>query len=353
MKICTIFTGGTIGSEFSDNGYISADEGKKYQLIELYQKRYNKNHEFVYRSPYYMLSENLDAKHINLLIREIELALMVGTYDCILVMHGTDTLCYTASALSLLFDDSDIPIILVSADHPLSDERSNGLDNFANAIGFAEYVMAERAKAGDLSKRDQKAHRGVYVSYKNSNIRSATPRIHKGQYVLEQQFMSSAVNSIDDMFYGEFETEGIEGAECGSFRQNPHYKDTFICHTISDLRRRMSKEADEFEGFYLPETCPVLRIFAYPGIIYPPCPADIKYVLIKGYHSGTLCCDEALEDFCARCRMKGITVYIAGLREGESAYESTKKYEELGIKPLFNMTDICAFMFLWFSAGLD
>ena len=339
MKICAIFTGGTIGSEFTENGYISADEEKKYQLIELYQKRYNKDHEFVSHSPYYMLSENLDAKHINLLIREIELALMVGTYDCILVMHGTDTLCYTASALSLLYDDCDIPIILVSADHPLSDERSNGLDNFANAIGFAEYVMTERAK-------DQpKAHRGVYVSYVNSELSGAVPRIHKGQYVLEQQFMSSAVNSIDDMFYGEFEN--------GEFRINPNYRDTFICHTISDLKKRMSKAAGEFEGFYLPENCPVMRVFAYPGIIYPPCFFGIKYVLIKGYHSGTLSCDDALKAFCAQCAMKGITVYIAGLREDESAYESTSVYESLGIKPLFNMTDITAFMFLWFTGELD
>ena len=339
MKICAIFTGGTIGSEFSENGYISADEEKKYRLIGLYQKRYNKDHEFFSRSPYYMLSENLDAKHLNLLIREIELALMVGIYDCILVMHGTDTLCYSASALSLLYEDCDIPIILVSADHPLSDERSNGLDNFANAIEFAEYVMAERAG------KDRVSHHGVYVSYVNSELSGAVPRIHKGQYVLEQQFMSSAVNSIDDMFYGEFKN--------GEFCINPKYRDTFICRTISDLRRRMSGAAGEFEGFYLPEKCPVLRVFAHPGIIYPPCPSGIKYVLINGYHSGTMACDEALRAFCVQCAMKGITVYIAGLREDESAYESTSVYESLGIKPLFNMTDITAFMFLWFTGELD
>ena len=345
MKICAIFTGGTIGSSFTEDGYISADKDQKKSLIELYQKRYGDTHEFTVRTPYYILSENLDAKHLNLLIQEIETTLAIGGYDCVLVMHGTDTLPYTAAALGLLYEKCGVPVILVSADFPLSDERSNGLDNFAAAVRFAE-VMADEKKSG------------VFVAYCN---KEDVPRIHSAQYVLEQQFMSADVRSIDNMYYGSFDCDCNDGSDSVSikkdsrvFRKNPSYNETFLCDTISVMRDRVAKaEGMDFEGFYLPDSCPVLRIFAYPGIKYPTLDAGIKSVLIKGFHSGTVARDEGLETFASQCRMRGISLYIAGLRADESAYESTKIYEELGIKPLNNMTDIGAFMFLWFSAGID
>jgi len=57
-------------------------------------------------------------------------------YDGIIITHGTDTLAYTAAALSFYFNAIKIPILLVSSDYPLDDSKANGLDNFMCAVEF-------------------------------------------------------------------------------------------------------------------------------------------------------------------------------------------------------------------------
>jgi L-asparaginase len=59
---------------------------------------------------------------------------------------------YTAAYLGLKLGLCDIPVVLVSAAYPLSDSRSNGLDNFRGAVDFI------RSGVG----------KGVFVSYRNS-----------------------------------------------------------------------------------------------------------------------------------------------------------------------------------------
>ena len=68
MRILVIFTGGTIGTTIKD-GWADIDNNTKYVLLDSYN---NKGEiEFVTASPYSTLSENLSAKHLNLLQKEI------------------------------------------------------------------------------------------------------------------------------------------------------------------------------------------------------------------------------------------------------------------------------------------
>ena len=67
MKILVIFTGGTIGSKFvGDKIAPSADT--KFALTENFLKNSFKNVSFEYAEPYFILSENLKAEHLNKLI---------------------------------------------------------------------------------------------------------------------------------------------------------------------------------------------------------------------------------------------------------------------------------------------
>ena len=70
MKILVIFTGGTIGSRLN-NMEISPDESAKYLLIEEYRKHYGNEVAFSFLEPYIILSENITAEKINLLIQTI------------------------------------------------------------------------------------------------------------------------------------------------------------------------------------------------------------------------------------------------------------------------------------------
>jgi L-asparaginase len=55
----------------------------------------------------------------------------------VVVLHGTDTMAYTASALSFLLEDIDIPVVLTGAQRPVTDLRSDGRENLVTALAIA------------------------------------------------------------------------------------------------------------------------------------------------------------------------------------------------------------------------
>jgi len=57
--------------------------------------------------------------------------------DAVVVSHGSDTLAWTAAALSYALKGIPRPVVLFGADKALEDEASNGPDNFRDAISFA------------------------------------------------------------------------------------------------------------------------------------------------------------------------------------------------------------------------
>ena len=55
----------------------------------------------------------------------------------VVVLHGTDTMAYTASALSFLLEGIEIPIVLTGAQRPLTELRSDGRENLVAALAIA------------------------------------------------------------------------------------------------------------------------------------------------------------------------------------------------------------------------
>lgn len=58
-------------------------------------------------------------------------------YGGFVVLHGTDTLAYTASALSFMLPQQDKPVILTGSQIPLSQSRNDALDNLLTALLLA------------------------------------------------------------------------------------------------------------------------------------------------------------------------------------------------------------------------
>src|SRR4029453_11802843 len=55
----------------------------------------------------------------------------------VVVLHGTDTMAYTASALSFLLQGIEIPIVLTGAQRPVTELRSDGRENLVTALAIA------------------------------------------------------------------------------------------------------------------------------------------------------------------------------------------------------------------------
>jgi len=137
MKIKIIFTGGTISSRLNENVIsVETENFSKMQLIENFNKASNfADIEFISSQPLNVLSENMSINNLNTLINEIKNT-NFSEIDGIIITHGTDTLGYTANILAILLAGIKIPVVLVSSNYILSDEKSNGNDNFFNAVDF-------------------------------------------------------------------------------------------------------------------------------------------------------------------------------------------------------------------------
>ena len=132
-KILLITTGGTIASIQTENGLVPGIDGNK--LLEYIPNIKNKVDVDIL-SIFDLDSTNIYSKH------HLELAKCIkdnyDKYDGFIICHGTDTMAYTASALSYLIQNSRKPIILTGAQRPInldiSDAKTNLQDSFTYAL---------------------------------------------------------------------------------------------------------------------------------------------------------------------------------------------------------------------------
>lgn len=315
MKILIVFTGGTIGSAVHKN-YIAADKKIPYKLLAEYEKIYGFDFEYDTVQPYTELSENNTGETVFTLISCLKKC-SLQNYDGVIITHGTDTLQYTAAALSYAFGKNVPPVCVVSANYILGDERSNGLTNFRGAVNFI------RQKIG-----------GVWVVYKNSDGENTF--VHNGARLFESQAFSDCFYSAKNSFYGYF-----DGGE--KFFKNENYRE--FHDEISPLIPKKPEASSEF----------ILKISPYVGMTFPQINSEIKYVIMGSYHSGTINTkSENARNFFAELKEKNIPVFLTGTT-GEIVYESAKAFDELNIVSVPDIAPIALYMKLWLAeaAGLD
>jgi L-asparaginase len=75
--------------------------------------------------------------------REVHGALADPAVDGIVVVHGTDTMAYTASALALLLGDVPKPVVLTGAQRPLVEARTDARENLIDAVLVATLAVPE------------------------------------------------------------------------------------------------------------------------------------------------------------------------------------------------------------------
>jgi len=58
-------------------------------------------------------------------------------YDGVVISHGTDTMAYTASAVTFMLPNIDLPVVFTGSQLPLADPLSDGTDNLNTAFAMA------------------------------------------------------------------------------------------------------------------------------------------------------------------------------------------------------------------------
>lgn len=314
-SILFIFTGGTVGST-AVNGFISADPDKPFALLDMYRSRYGIDFDYRTLQPYTELSENNNGAVINSLLNAVIPQARSGGYDGIIVTHGTDTIQYSAAALAYTIAP-DIPIMLLSADRPLEDKLSNGLDNMRAAVEFIKNVKT----------------RGVWVPYRNTV--GGDVYVHFAARLLGTAAFSDMLFSADNSYYGRFDADG-------NFYRNekavmlPDEIEPLNCGDLEAAARKL------------------LFIEPYPGMSYPDI-EGIECIIHKCYHSGTINTKNFYpKDFFQKAAERGTLIFAAGIDGGRS-YESVKAFSGLSVIPIKRIAPIAAYVKAWISlsAGAD
>lgn len=142
-RVCIIYTGGTIGMVKTSAGY-SPDKTYIYAALNEIEGQASPE------LPLFDLIEYdplLDSSNISLnewikIAKDIESK--YDNYDGFVILHGTDTMAYTASALSFMLEGLTKPVILTGSQIPLSEMRNDARDNLITALILAgNYLVPE------------------------------------------------------------------------------------------------------------------------------------------------------------------------------------------------------------------
>lgn len=131
-RILILATGGTIVCSETDSGLKPHYTVEK--LLE-FLKPEAKRHIIKGKTVMNIDSSNMTPR--NWLVIALAIKEEYDSYDGFVITHGTDTMAYTASALSYLLENLNKPVILTGSQYSLIDNRTDGIQNLNDALLFA------------------------------------------------------------------------------------------------------------------------------------------------------------------------------------------------------------------------
>ena len=148
-KILLLTTGGTIASMPGGEGL----EPHRSDVMERELEQLRTYYDITVRDVMCLDSSNIRPEEWELIASAI-FSQRVG-FDGVVVSHGTDTLAYTASAVTFMLPDIDVPVVFTGSQLPLADILSDGPDNLRTA-----FAMAASGKPGVFLAFDRKVMLG-------------------------------------------------------------------------------------------------------------------------------------------------------------------------------------------------
>jgi len=137
------YTGGTIGMKPSDQGYIPAAGFLSETLAQMPEFHRSEMPLFTLHE-YDNLIDSSDMNPSDWQRIADDIAANYDKYDGFIILHGTDTMAYTSSALSFMLENLSKPVIVTGSQIPLAELRSDGQVNLLNALYVAaNYPIAE------------------------------------------------------------------------------------------------------------------------------------------------------------------------------------------------------------------
>lgn len=303
-KICLIATGGTIVSKDSGKGL---EPGITPRELLSYVPELQKIAEIDIKELYRLDSTNINQEHwlgmMECVRREY------GRYDGFVIVHGTDTMAYTAAALCYLIQDSAKPIILTGSQKSVYQRDTDARRNLIDAVCYAA---------------DPRSH-GVYI-------------VFDGRAILGTRARKTRTKS-----YNAFSSINCPEAAL-----------------VQDGRiiRYFEPEIGSWPAFYSSLDSQVLRVRPYPGIS-----AQILQRTMDCYDGLVLECfgtsgipayggfDQAVKEWAASGKTVVITTQVAHEGSDMGVYRVGKDLMDCGILEAFDMTPEAVLAKLMWALG--
>ncbi len=179
-KITLLATGGTIASLRSAHGLIPALRGE--EILRL-SPRLSEYADITAKDVFTLDSSNIQPEEWQLLAKAAREAAQEA--DGVVITHGTDTMAYTASALSFMLQGLNKPVVLTGSQLPLQYPFSDAPINLEEAFSVAAHAAP-----------------GVYISFHHKVI--------YGTRAVKMRTLSyDAFDSINAPPVGYFDADGL------------------------------------------------------------------------------------------------------------------------------------------------
>ncbi|MEI6893508.1 MAG: asparaginase [Colwellia sp.] len=142
-RIYVAYTGGTIGMKHSKQGFVPT-KGHLTESINALPEFHRCEMPKFTISEYLPLIDSSNMKPSDWQRIAEDIKANYHHYDGFVILHGTDTMAYTSSALSFMFENLSKPVIITGSQIPFSQLRSDGQVNVLNALYIAaNYPISE------------------------------------------------------------------------------------------------------------------------------------------------------------------------------------------------------------------
>lgn len=135
-RVYIAYTGGTIGMQRTRSGYKPSAGSLQKQMADMPELRHSSMPSYTIHEYEPLLdSSNMTPAEWVKIARDVEAN--YDRYDGFIVLHGTDTMAYTASALPFLLGGLRKPVIITGSQIPLCEIRNDARENVITSLMLA------------------------------------------------------------------------------------------------------------------------------------------------------------------------------------------------------------------------
>lgn len=311
-----IYTGGTIGMVETPDGLQPFDFS---HLMDNVPKIGKLGYDIQsYQFPEPIDSSNMNPKYWGQIVKAI--SDNYDAYDGFVVLHGTDTMAYTASALSFMLRNLRKPVVITGSQLPIGDIREDGTENLISAVEVAGATESN----GDPMIQE------VVISFQDHIVRGCR----------STKFTSTGFDAFHSFNYPDL----------GSI-------DLHITYNTPYLLRHETKLP--LEPFYAMDPS-ILVLWLFPGITEDVVKAQlatpgIKAVVLRTFGAGNAPTEKWFLDAISEAVSKGLVIYNVTqcLNGGDESkrYYTGDMLTDAGVITGYNITVEAAVAKLMFLLG--